>query len=44
MPQGIKLLRHQKYAKMLCQSSNVAFSLPTLIKKTAALRFVFNTF
>jgi len=37
MPQGIKLLRHQKYAKMLCQSGKVASHLPTLIKKTAAL-------
>jgi hypothetical protein len=26
MPQGIKLLRHQKYAKMLRQSSNEPFA------------------
>jgi hypothetical protein len=26
MPQGIKLLRHQKYAKMLCQSSKGPFT------------------
>jgi len=34
MPQGIKLLRHQKYAKMLCQSSKVApHSLPSSKKQ-----------
>jgi hypothetical protein len=33
MPQGIKLLRHQKYAKMLCQSSNVAPHHPRSSKK-----------
>ncbi|WP_316828885.1 hypothetical protein [Pedobacter miscanthi] len=28
---------HQKYAKMLCQSGNVASHHPTLIKKTSAI-------
>jgi len=37
MPQGIKLLKHQKYAKMLCQSSNVPFAQPNAHQKTAAL-------
>jgi len=36
-PRGIKLLKHQKYAKMLCQSGNVPFAQPYAHQKTAAL-------
>ena len=40
MPADIKLLKHQKYAKMLVNPTMCLFTSPTLIKKTAALCFV----
>jgi len=43
MPWGM-VLWSAKVPKARCQSGNVASHRPTLIKKTAALRFVFNSF
>jgi len=39
MPQGIKLLKHQKYAKMLVNPPDVPFHTSFPIKKTTSLRF-----